>query len=217
MAQVTTENPILDILSKAKNQSVVGPALELSTALNDKVKALRAYGEPKQKIELVFHEGRKQIAKAVFDATDRRSSEIRTDLATREKAWRDDAAQHINRRSIELQMAEVTYSAMSDNEIRQELEHISNAEYLDGDPLAIDALFVASKSSGLDATEIGAFREMILKRNYRAPWTQNPEAEAMQSELRAYDKLEPFTVPVVTGDGIAVVNLSDLLDGGIDE
>ena len=206
------ENPLIALVKSAKNTSVTGLALTLTDALDGVMRESVESEMPKKKMEKLFQASRDEIAKRLFQEIDERAAEIRASFEKDGKTYADDAAQHLNRSSQELELSRNRYGAMSDGELKSELENIGTAEFT-GDPTGIDALFVAAKSSGIDPGEVAAYRELLISKDYQSPWKQNPASRILQNELDMCAECRGYDFPLVGyDDSVTMLSIDDLLE-----
>ena len=206
------ENPLIALVKSAKNTSVTGLALTLTDALDGVMREAVESEMPKKKMEKLFQASREEIAKRLFQEIDERATEIRASFERDGKAYANDAVQHLNRSAQELELSRNRFGAMSDAELRAELENIATSEYT-SDPNTIDALFVAAKSSGIPPTDVAPYREVLISKDYQSPWKQNPASRILQNELDMCAECRGYDFPLVGyDDSVTMLSIDDLLE-----
>lgn len=212
------ETPIKELLTTASNHRLTATVADLADELNRRMDEAENLGRSKPEIGKLREKGRAAIAKATVKLADEEIERIRAELDNRRRDYADELDRNLTRRSIELEEARTRFGAMGEGELRAELERITTADFITEAPNVVDELFRTAKGSGVDPGEWGAYRKLVLDKNYRQPWLQNPEARGLNTELSAYEKIEPFTVPLVMRENGRVKTSSlavdDLLDGG---
>jgi hypothetical protein len=206
-----TENPVVELVRNGKNKIVTGLALELSDALNGAIAQAKEREFPKSRTDKMYEEGRDEIGRRLFEAVDARAQAIRDEFAKAENSYADDNARHINRKVAELAIAQNRYDAMGVGELNSELENIATGEFITVDPNFVDALFTAARTAGVD---VNAYRELVIEKNYRSPWLQDPEGKALNDELKMSESCKGFDFPCVfDGEGVTMFSVDDLLEG----
>ena len=214
------QNPLIPILQSAKNSAITTKAVEMAQKLNEDAREWRRQGRPKQYIQTETQKRRTEMATALFDLVEREAEKLKAKTKADSVAWRDATERSLHSRAARLELARVKYEAMSVNELRTEINRVAGAEFVDVDPVEIDALFSTARMSDLDVVEIDAFRETIVEKEYQKPWLQSPEAKQRASEVALYQKQadRPYTIPAIMPDGTpARIDFSDLLDSEGDD
>lgn len=209
-------NPMVPILQAAKNKTIAAKGLEMAEKINADMRELTAIGRPLPYREKAFQQHRTEMAKIVFDQVEVESDRLKAVIDKDRKAWEEAAENHVHARADRLAIAQARYAAMSDVEIRAELDALATADFITGDPVVVDALIGRARQSGLDQAEIEAYRETVVKKDYDKPWLQSPEARQAEKEIKLYSSQgrEPYKIPVVgPGGDTTAIPFEDLLDG----
>ena len=209
------ENPVAEILATAANDRFARQVLGMAEDLNSRMKESADLGRRKDELAKLKKAGRDLMARRIMEIADEEKARLADEISRRKKQWIEESQKHITRRAYELEAAKVRYAAMSENELSEALSELSAAEYLPTEPTVVDALFAEARTT-LDAGEVQASRDLVLRKNYRAPWLQNSEAAALEIERKAYETLKPYEVPIIQRENgrtvAAVIEIKDLLD-----
>jgi hypothetical protein len=207
-------NPMAEVLKTAKNSAITTRAVELADKINADIVEARDLGRSQRAIERLFAERRKDMALQLLELVETETNSLKASLTKAEDEWNEAAERGLHARASRLEIAKVRYSAMSDAELHQELDRVTTAEFITGDPVETDALFVAAKAAAVDVNELAAYRQTALETGYQAPWTQNAEARQAVKEIAFYESTAAFEIPAIGPDGSTfAVDYGDLLDG----
>ncbi|MBM4388674.1 MAG: hypothetical protein FJ088_13105 [Deltaproteobacteria bacterium] len=191
------EKSIRELCAEAANATITGAIVKMADALNGRLLESKRLGRQRPELLKVQRAGSDEIARSVLEIVAIERDRLACELKHREKVWLDDRARHTEKRRLALDEAREHFGAMSDTELRAELEHLAEAEFVTSDAPVVDALFVAARRSAIDRAEVDAVRELALKKRYRDGWLQNQETAGLQREHEAYKKCKPREFPII--------------------
>ena len=205
-------NPLIELLKDAKNQSIVAPILEGCQKLDEVLAEAQRLERPTKYMDELREEGIKKINLHLFDITQARTDEIRDHFGRLETEWTDEVEKGITRRTMNLEIEKTRFAAMGKDELNAELESIASGNYAGADPLTVDAIFSACRSAGVKGIE--PYRKLAIEADYRSPWLHNEACASMKTELKAYDNISPGLIPLIAPEGsLAVVAFGDVMEG----
>jgi len=206
------ENPLIELLKDAKNQSIVAPILEGCQKLNEVLAEAQRLERPRKYMDELRNEGIRKINLQLFTSTFERTTEINDHFDQLEVDWTVEAEKGISRRSMNLELEKTRYEAMSRDELSVELENVATGKYEGTDPIIVDALFATARNSRVKG--IAPYRKLAIDGDYRRPWLANDDCKSMKTELIAYGQIQTGNIPVIGPDGgLASVALNDFVDG----
>ena len=188
-------NELRKVLETASNAKVIGEVLEMVDTLHGKVSDFESAGKASKEIDALRDRGERLIVEQVNAIVDREKKRLQSELDARRKTHAEEQDRRVTRRSLELQEAQLRYDAMTADELKQELETVMSADFIDQPPAVLDALQVAAKKA-LDPPAMAAYREQLQQKRYREPWIQDAKGRDLVTEFELYSGTRAREIPV---------------------